>query len=201
MRKPRNKWVEIELENRGLVLAIGGNVLAAHPAIAARVGEVAAHWAHAEAELGSHLAVLLNTTPERTAELLKPYGSASATAKATRALAKHTHDKDELDDFLRLLSQFERLATERNRLQHGIWVRKSTEPNALFLAKSSDYSRFLVGAKHAPHPATFAQGFADGLTERYTEERVADLVTQLHVLTEDLFYATFRRLRVQEGQA
>ncbi|MDO9607241.1 MAG: hypothetical protein Q7J26_01850 [Brevundimonas sp.] len=184
-----------------LVLELGGHVLATQPLMLAKVGEIASEWAHAEAELERCLAALMDTSPERTFALLQPYRSAAATATGARALAGATLKGADLDGFNVLIDRFKNIAEERNKVQHGIWVKITSQPGKLGRVKAVDYSRFQVDILHSKNQVATAEAFAAGVTDLYDVNRLAAIVTKIQTLTVDIIQASMGYLLKSETLA
>lgn len=174
---------------------IGGHVLTQRVNLAAKVGEVASMWAHLEAQLGGYMAVLLETTPERAFALLEQYRSANATAEAAKSLAKVTLLGAEREAFLASLSRFKELATQRNHVQHAVWTWSSRDPDALYRMTAVEFSVFTFQMVSADDPKEFVDTFLGGLSDRYDEARLHNLVEDIHKLLLSLTKQAIHRLR------
>lgn len=178
-----------------LIIELGAHVLAEHPALAIKIGELAAEWAQAEVELSSALASLMRTTPERTFALLEAYFNASNTAKAARGLAKATLKGQELTNFESIVARFKDLANERNKVEHGLWAKKPGFPDSLFRVQALEYTRFTIKIHHVENKIVLAEDFSSSLGDEYTIERFAKINKKIRNLTSDIVLAKINWVR------
>lgn len=188
-----------DVDGTTVLSEIGGHVLTQRVNLAAKVGEVASMWAHLEAQLGGYMAVLLETTPERAFALLEQYRSANATAEAAKSLAKVTLLGTEREAFLASLSRFKELATQRNQVQHAVWAWNSGDPDALYRMTAVEFSVFTLQMVSADDPKEFVDTFLEGLSDRYDEARLHNLVEDIHKLLLSLTKQAIHRLRIILG--
>lgn len=186
--------VKINDDASRLIVEIGGHVLAKKPALLAAVGDIAARWSHAEAELGRCLATLMDTSPERTFALLKPYKSASSLADGARALARATLIESERVDFDALIERFGAAAEERNRVQHGLWGALSHHPDSLVRLSALDYTRFTVSISQSSSPVRDAELFTKTLSEVYDLDRLSRISHRIEALAIDIILMANRQL-------
>jgi hypothetical protein len=161
------------------------------------MGRIAASWASAEVHLSCYLAILMETSPERTFALLKPYRSARSTAEAAKELAKATLTGTALNDFVRLVERLNSAAEKRNRVQHDIWVRKGDDTDILHAVRALEYTQFRVRFSYILHHEIsnadqqtklieLAKAFADKVSNRYTVQRLNDILYEIDQVGIDL---------------
>lgn len=177
-----------------LVFEVGPHLILEVPGFAAKMGELAAQWAHAEAELSTLLAALMNTSPERTFALLAAYKSAKATADAANSLGKVTLEGEDLAAFELMISSFRNLAEERNKVQHGIWAKRPSESDVLYRVKALEWTKFGVNILGADEKIDVADEFVSKTTEKYTVERLEELAEQIKKLAMGIILAKGRFL-------
>ncbi len=195
---PRIK-LRINSEDGQLLLELGAHVVAEHPKFAAKIGELAAEWAHAEAEMGALLAALMDTAPERTFALLEPYNrSAKRASQAALALAEATLREPALAEVRAIISRFNALATSRDSVQHGLWARKSGGNDRLFRLKALGYTQFMVRFFQLAKPEEqirLATDFAGTLDEGYTVEQLGLISDGIRQVGADIFTMRLNWLR------
>lgn len=179
--------LRINDDKGSVVLELGAHVVRECPLFAAQIGELAAEWAHAEAEMGALLAALMDTAPERTFALMAVYRSASGTAEAARGLAKATLLGPQLKEMLSLISRFKELSDARNDVQHGLWALKGDDSTRLFRVKALEYTQFMVRFQHVDERITLAEDFAAKLNDAYTTERLAEISDRIRQIATEIF--------------
>lgn len=172
-----------------MLVEVGAHVLSGNPVVASKIGEVAAEWAHAEAEMSSFLASLMDTSPERTFALLDVYRSAKATSDAARSLARATLTGEPLAIFESVIIRFKDLAEERNKVEHGLWARKSGYLDSLFRVKALEYTKLTIKMVHAKDIISTATEFAISLTDEYTAQRLEAIRQKMRRLSIDIVRA------------
>jgi len=130
-----------------LYFETGAHVIDTINGFSAKIGQIAATWAAAEAHLGCYYGALLGTTP---AEALKTIGKMSAaglTCKA-KAVAKGKLPEKEFAELVVILEALDAVRLRRNRTQHDLWSRRTGEDQTLHAVHVDDYRNvFLSGAQ------------------------------------------------------
>jgi hypothetical protein len=165
------------------LLELGPHVVLEVPGFAGKIGEIAAQWAHAEAELSSLLATLMQTSPERTFALLNPYKSAFSTADAANALGKATLQGDDLEKFQEVIADFRSIADQRNKIQHGLWAKKPNEHDCLYRAKAIDFTKYGINLLEGSNWQKAADDFEELASDKYTIARMNTLVDSIAELS------------------
>ena len=181
--------IKIYNEDGSVALEVGGHVLDGMPDHSQLVGQIAAAWAQAEAELGGYLAYLMKTTPERTFALMSAFRSADRTVQGASALAAVAIDDDfKLEAFKKILKRFKILADERNLILHAVWAASPTREGLLIHLKAIDYSMFatqLLACANPDEQVNFARAFVDR-AGGYSIDQLGDLKDRLYRLVHDV---------------
>lgn len=127
-----------------LVFEIGPRVIESNPLFAQKLGAISAGWAQAEASLMCFLAVLMDTTPDRTFALLNAYKTANSLIDGAKLLAMVTLESDQQASFTKVLGDLNSARERRNRFQHDLWGRLEVTPNLLYPVKAQDYTKYLI---------------------------------------------------------
>lgn len=128
----------------GPCLEISAGVISETPGFAEMIGQVAASWAILEAGINTALALLMDTSPDRTFALMSAYRNADAAMKAAQKLSKAALDPQSHDKFMAILKRIDQVREERNNVQHGLWTKKGEDNHTLYLVKPLDFTKFYM---------------------------------------------------------
>lgn len=136
----------------------------------------------------------MDTSPDRTFALLKPYKSASSTSDAAKLLARATLSDPERTEFDLLIERFKAAAEERNKVQHGLWAARAAYPDSLARVSALEYTKFTVSIAQADDPVRDADRFSASLRDNYDLGRLSKIASVIEALTTDIIVVTNRFL-------
>ena len=150
-------------------------------------------------------AILLNTTPEETAQQLKKYGNAAKATARAREIAAGTLTGIELDSVTETLDQLDKARARRNRIQHDVWAKKGGDDIRMFAFQSNEYFAFTTNllsvtgvekedGADADRSIYIAREFAVKISNGYTIEDLQDIALALDSVSKSFLQPMFSQI-------
>jgi hypothetical protein len=159
------------------------NSVTERPALAGKFALVVALSAQLENRLAALLSILCGSNAETTMAMFMAVNSSDAQRAMLRAAAESVLTGHELEQFGDLMDEFRTRYRERNKIVHGLWAASSSHPNALLLARASDFAGMwkrvaVLAATNAPPPDNILDGVWQNVMV-YREKDFDDVVLRL----------------------
>lgn len=119
-----------------------------HVQHAAALGRIVANYAQIEAAIGGILGLMMKADMEAAIVVLSKIKSSSAQIQTTRAVAESTLAPAEAAQLNTLLGRVSNHAERRNKVAHGLWGAKASEPDTVYRLPLTALAKFMVRIPH-----------------------------------------------------
>jgi hypothetical protein len=109
------------------------------PELAVLIARIAIGWSDTERRLGMLLVEMLGADARTGMKMYQALSGAASQKAVLRAVARDRLTAHGMDQLEQVLSEYKKVARQRNDVVHGVWEVSDTHPDALVWCDSADY--------------------------------------------------------------